>query len=151
VAYRFSQKFQAIVEQEQDDNFISRLHGGKLDIIPWPAIESTDSYKLFGVLKRRLDLQKISHPTAGAFLHTIKTLMAKIKVFHRISLITSFFSVSTYRQMTGGRFLVCNFVFLFDLQIYPCYRDDDRASCEVTVGSPTNRACHWICEDRASD
>ncbi|KAI9460706.1 hypothetical protein F5148DRAFT_1276740 [Russula earlei] len=72
-------KFHKIVEQEQDANFISRLHGGKLDIIPWPVIESKEFYKLFSVLKKRLDLQKISHPTAGEFLHTIKTLMAKIK------------------------------------------------------------------------
>jgi hypothetical protein len=32
---RFSLKFQQIVEEEQDANFISRLHGGKLNIIPW--------------------------------------------------------------------------------------------------------------------
>jgi hypothetical protein len=78
--HRFSQKFQRIVEQEQDANFISRLHGGKLDIIPWPVIESKEFYKSFTTLKRRLDLQKVSHPTAGEFLHTIKTLMAKLKV-----------------------------------------------------------------------
>ncbi|KAI9453843.1 hypothetical protein BJY52DRAFT_1418099 [Lactarius psammicola] len=79
IAREFSLKFQKIVEQEQDDNFISRLHGGKLDIIPWPVIESKEFYKLFASLKRRLDLQKISHSTAGEFLHTIKTLMAKLK------------------------------------------------------------------------
>ncbi|KAI0290685.1 hypothetical protein BC826DRAFT_1176746, partial [Russula brevipes] len=79
IAREFSLKFQNIVEQEQDDNFISRLHGGKLDIIPWPVIESKEFYKLFTTLKRRLDLQKISHPTAGEFLRTIKTLMAKLK------------------------------------------------------------------------
>jgi len=80
VARRFSLKFQKIVEEEKDSNFISHLHGGKLDIIPWPVIESNESYKLFTILKKRLDLQNISHPTAGEFLHTIKTLMAKIKV-----------------------------------------------------------------------
>ena len=32
---RFSLKFQQIVEKEQDANFISRLHAGKLNIIPW--------------------------------------------------------------------------------------------------------------------
>jgi hypothetical protein len=80
VARRFSLKFQKIVEEEKDSNFISRLHGGKLDIIPWPVIESNEFYKLFTILKKRLDLQNISHPTAGEFLHTIKTLMAKIKV-----------------------------------------------------------------------
>lgn len=77
---RFSLKFQKIVQQEQDANFISRLHGGKLDIIPWPVIASKEFYKVFGTLKKRLDLQKTSHPTAGEFLHTIKTLMAKLKV-----------------------------------------------------------------------
>ena len=82
--YRFSSKFQKIVQQEQDANFISRLHGGKLEIIPWPVIESKEFYKLFATLKRRLDLQKVSHSTAGEFLHTIKTLMAKLKV--RVSL-----------------------------------------------------------------
>jgi hypothetical protein len=79
-ALRFSLKFQKIVEQEQGANFISRLHGGKLEIIPWPVIESKEFYKLFSALKKRLDLQKISHMTAGEFLHTIKTLMAKLKV-----------------------------------------------------------------------
>ena len=68
------------MQQEQDGNFISRLHGGKLDIIPWPVIESRSFYKLFSTLKKRLDLQKISHPAAGEFLYTIKTLMAKLKV-----------------------------------------------------------------------
>jgi hypothetical protein len=53
-----------------------------LDIIPWPVIESKEFYKSFTTLKRRLDLQRVSHPTAGEFLHTIKTLMAKIKVCH---------------------------------------------------------------------
>jgi hypothetical protein len=79
ITREFSSKFQKIVQQEQDANFISRLHGGKLEIIPWPVIESKEFYKLFATLKRRLDLQKISHSTAGEFLHTIKTLMAKLK------------------------------------------------------------------------
>ena len=68
------------MQQEQDSNFITRLHAGKLDIIPWPVIDSRDFYKLFAALKKRLDLQKTSHPNAGGFLHTIKTLMAKLKV-----------------------------------------------------------------------
>ncbi|KAH9027877.1 hypothetical protein EDB85DRAFT_1892774 [Lactarius pseudohatsudake] len=79
ITREFSLKFQQIVQQEQDANFISRLHGGKLDIIPWPVIESRNFYKLFATLKKRLDLQKISHPAAGEFLYTIKTLMAKLK------------------------------------------------------------------------
>ena len=53
-----------------------------MDIIPWPVIESKEFYKSFTTLKRRLDSQRVSHPTAVEFLHTIKTLMAKLKVCH---------------------------------------------------------------------
>ncbi|KAF8549818.1 hypothetical protein OG21DRAFT_542691 [Imleria badia] len=79
IAREFSLKFQQIVEEEQDANFISRLHGGKLNIIPWPVIESREFYKLFPTLKRRLDQQDVTHKAAGEFLHLMKTLMAKLK------------------------------------------------------------------------
>ncbi|KAI0250892.1 hypothetical protein BJV78DRAFT_1361975 [Lactifluus subvellereus] len=79
IRQEFSLKFQQIVQQEQKSNFISRLHRGKLDIIPWPVIESKVFYKVFSDLKKGLDRQQISHPTAYEFLHTIKTLMAKLK------------------------------------------------------------------------
>ena len=78
--FRFSLKLQRIVEDEKDANFISRLHAGKLQIIPWPVIESREFYELFSVLKKKLDQQSTSHHTAGEFLHTLKTLMAKLKV-----------------------------------------------------------------------
>jgi hypothetical protein len=68
------------VQAEQDNNFISKLHAGKLDIIPWPVIESKKFYTLFNELKKCLDQQPITHATAGEFLRTIKTLMAKLKV-----------------------------------------------------------------------
>lgn len=78
--YRFQQKFQRIVQKEKEENFITKLHGGRLDIIPWPVIESTRFYDLFGGLKLRLDDQPITHPHAGAFLGALKMLMAKLKV-----------------------------------------------------------------------
>jgi hypothetical protein len=77
---RFALKFQKIVQEEQDANFITRLHAGKLQIVPWPVIESREFYKLFYSVKKKLDQQKSSHRTAGEFLHTLKTLMAKLKV-----------------------------------------------------------------------
>ena len=100
------------MQQEQDANFISRLHGGKLDIIPWPVIESRDFYKLFGTLKKRLDLQKISHPAAGEFLYTIKTLMAKLKVRALFLPKLLRFMMYTSRLMTGERFLVRLFAYI---------------------------------------
>lgn len=77
---RFALKFQKIVQDEQDANFITRLHAGKLQIVPWPVIESREFYRLFSSVKKKLDQQKSSHRTAGEFLHTLKTLMAKLKV-----------------------------------------------------------------------
>ncbi|KAJ7809088.1 hypothetical protein B0H14DRAFT_2867919 [Mycena olivaceomarginata] len=79
IVKEFSTKFQKIVADEQSANFISRLHDGQLDIIPWPVIESKEFYALFPTLKKTLDQQQVTHPTAGEFLHTLKTLMAKLK------------------------------------------------------------------------
>ncbi|KAJ6534677.1 hypothetical protein DFH09DRAFT_932195, partial [Mycena vulgaris] len=79
IVREFSTKFQKIVEDEQDANFISRLHAGQLNIVPWPVIESKQFYMLFPAMKRLLDRQEVTHRTAGEFLHTLKTLMAKLK------------------------------------------------------------------------
>ncbi|KAF8548149.1 hypothetical protein OG21DRAFT_1501183 [Imleria badia] len=79
IVKEFSLKFQRIVRDEQEANFISRLHAGKLNIIPWPVIESKEFYKLFRDLKGELDKQVITHRAAGEFLHLMKTLMAKLK------------------------------------------------------------------------
>ena len=77
---RFALKFQQIVQNEQDSNFITRLHSGNLQIIPWPVIGSKEFYRLFFAVKKKLDQQIPSHRTAGEFLLTLKTLMAKLKV-----------------------------------------------------------------------
>jgi hypothetical protein len=95
VTLRFSLKFQKIVQDEQDANFITRLHGGKLNIIPWPVIESPQFYALFLALKRKLDEQPVTHPTAGEFLHKLKTLMAKLKVGH-CAMLMSILIISNY-------------------------------------------------------
>ncbi|QRV98718.1 E3 ubiquitin-protein ligase TRIP12 [Ceratobasidium sp. AG-Ba] len=79
IVKEFSLKFRQIVEKEQDQNFISRLHRGHIQIIPWPVINSPGFYTLFRQLRAKLDQQTFTHGTAGAFLHNLKTLMAKIK------------------------------------------------------------------------
>ncbi|QRV84782.1 GTP-binding protein [Ceratobasidium sp. AG-Ba] len=79
IVKEFSLKFRQIVEKEQDQNFISRLHRGHIQIIPWPVINSPGFYTLFRQLRAKLDQQAFTHGTAGAFLHNLKTLMAKIK------------------------------------------------------------------------
>ncbi|KAN0134237.1 hypothetical protein V8E53_008009, partial [Lactarius tabidus] len=79
VMKEFALKFQKIVQDEQEANFITRLHAGKLQIIPWPVIGSREFYTLFSAVKQKLDQQKTSLRTAGEFLLTLKTLMAKLK------------------------------------------------------------------------
>ena len=119
-----------IVQQEQDANLISRLHGGKLEIIPWPVIESKEFYRLFATLKRRLDLQKVSHSTAGEFLHTIKALMAKLKVcvLFFLSLLTLL--MLFLRLTTGAHFPVRRAMSLaFTNLTYPLDRNYGRTSC----------------------
>ncbi|KAF9232513.1 hypothetical protein BU15DRAFT_67382 [Melanogaster broomeanus] len=92
IAKEFSLKFQRIVQDEQEANFISQLHAGKLRIIPWPVIESREFYRLFPAVKGLLDQQVVTHRAAGEFLHMMKTLMAKLKVetmaSHRAQLIS---------------------------------------------------------------
>jgi len=77
---RFSSKFRQIVRDEGVDNFISKLHRGKLDVMPWPVIQSAQFYRLFGSLKTRLEKQPVTHKSAGGFLCVLKMLMAKLKV-----------------------------------------------------------------------
>jgi hypothetical protein len=68
------------------------------------VIESKEFYDLFSTLKRQLDLQNVSHPSAGEFLHTMKTLMAKLKVPFR-SLPSLRKLTFPNRLMTGAPFL----------------------------------------------
>lgn len=46
-----------------------------------PVINSPRFYGLFGEVKRQFERQEITHGAAGTFLRTIKTLMAKLKVW----------------------------------------------------------------------
>ncbi|CAE6454443.1 unnamed protein product [Rhizoctonia solani] len=75
----FSLKFGEIVQMERDKNFISRLHRGKIQIIPWPVINSLEFYSLFNAVLKRLEMQSFTHQTGGAFLLKLKSLMVDIK------------------------------------------------------------------------
>ncbi|KAH8114632.1 hypothetical protein DFH11DRAFT_1508603 [Phellopilus nigrolimitatus] len=79
IAREFKLKLHRIVQEEQASNFISRLYRGRLNIIPWPVIESRQFYTLFTTLKRHLDTQSPTHEGAGTFLLKLKMLMAKLK------------------------------------------------------------------------
>jgi len=97
---RFSLKFQKIVQDEQDANFITKLHRGKLNIIPWPVIGSKEFYTLFPAIQDCLDQQEVTHKSEGEFLQTLKTLMAKLKVSCYHPIVIRLFILSK-RQMIG--------------------------------------------------
>lgn len=80
--------------KEQDSNFITRLHKGQISIIPWPIIESDKFYSMFHRLRKVLYSQPVTHPSAGAFLSTMKTLMAKLKVCSSLVLLSNMYSHS---------------------------------------------------------
>ncbi|PVF95046.1 hypothetical protein CPB86DRAFT_739378 [Serendipita vermifera] len=79
IKLEFGQKFSKIVQRERAQNFITKLHKGKLDIIPWPVIESPQFYMVFDLLKKRLAERPVSHQYAVQFMEVLKTLMAKLK------------------------------------------------------------------------
>lgn len=66
---------------EQGGNFVSRLFGGKLAIVPWPGLQDPAFYSEFACLAELLTAAEVSHPPGGAFLRTLKTLMAQIQSF----------------------------------------------------------------------
>ena len=100
-ARRFALKFQQIVRHEGGDNFISKLHRGKLAIIPWPVIQSTEFYDLFGALKTRLERRPVTHKSAGEFLRVLKMLMAKLKVRSRTACPIDLASEISFRLAIG--------------------------------------------------
>ncbi|KAG8855501.1 hypothetical protein FRB96_007005 [Tulasnella sp. 330] len=79
IVQEFRTKFHQIVNQEQEENFITKLHDSQLTVIPWNVIESREFYTLFSKLSKQLFKQKTTHGSAGEFLMTLKTLMAKLK------------------------------------------------------------------------
>ena len=98
---RFSLKFRQIVRDEGGDNFISKLHRGKLAIIPWPVIQSARFYELFGSLKTHLEKQPATHKSAGEFLRVLKMLMAKLTVCMRITSSVQMFTDTSFRLAIG--------------------------------------------------
>lgn len=135
-------KFQDIVQQERGDNFISRLHRGKLDIIPFPVIESPEFYDLLSTLKERLDFQSISHQTAGEFLDTMKALMAKLMV--RQSRFWPSVRLIISRPMTGACFPVRRtlpgWCLIFDF----FNRYTGRASYKIALCPPSDRISNGV-------
>lgn len=77
---RFHERFSNIVTDEQEGNFITRLHRGSVVVMPWAMMSSAAFYELFEDVRQLLLERPITHNTGGEFLYTLKMLMAKIQV-----------------------------------------------------------------------
>ena len=93
-------------------------------------IESKGFYELFSALKNKLDQQSTSHHTAFEFLHTLKTLMAKLKVFSLFSYLGGL--LISNRQTTGELCQVRSLFLTFVLALNLDCRNHGRASCELS-------------------
>ncbi|KAJ3289280.1 hypothetical protein HDU79_004189 [Rhizoclosmatium sp. JEL0117] len=79
IVQEFRSKIATIIYKEKNNNFISKLFGQKLEIIPWPVIQDSDFYEEFYYLKEILESQE-GYKDGIAFLRILKTLMIKLKV-----------------------------------------------------------------------
>ncbi|ORY29073.1 hypothetical protein BCR33DRAFT_745387 [Rhizoclosmatium globosum] len=79
IVQEFRSKIATIIYKEKNNNFISKLFGQKLEIIPWPVIQDSDFYEEFYYLKDILESQE-GYKDGITFLRILKTLMIKLKV-----------------------------------------------------------------------
>ncbi|CUA74085.1 hypothetical protein RSOLAG22IIIB_10970 [Rhizoctonia solani] len=101
IVNEFALKFQRMVEHERGQNFITRLHNGCVQIIPWPVIDSPSFYTLFGRLRQRLEQQPFTYSDGGTFLYNLKTLIAKINTNDWGSMYSNIAACRAQRLMAG--------------------------------------------------
>ena len=66
--------------QEGENNFITKMYKGGLNIIPWPVFNDIKWFKMLLVIKKMLDNQEAKFENAKAFLRNTKVIMTKLKV-----------------------------------------------------------------------
>ncbi|GBC07438.1 hypothetical protein RclHR1_07470003 [Rhizophagus clarus] len=80
IVKEFKSKFTQLVSEEGEDNFISRMYKGGLDIIPWPMFNDVAWFKTLSKVNKKLDKQEAKYENARTFLQNTKVIMAKLKI-----------------------------------------------------------------------
>ncbi|GES77132.1 hypothetical protein GLOIN_2v1781568 [Rhizophagus clarus] len=80
ISREFQLKFDQLVAEEGGDNFVTRMYGGGLNIIPWPVFNDTAWFKKLSIIKTTLDKQETKYENARTFLQNTKVIMAKLKI-----------------------------------------------------------------------
>ncbi|GBB83177.1 hypothetical protein RclHR1_00010059 [Rhizophagus clarus] len=76
----FQLKLTQLVKEEGEDNFITRMYKGGLNITPWPVFNESAWFKKLLKIKQRLDKQETKYENARTFLQNTKVIMAKLKI-----------------------------------------------------------------------
>ncbi|KAK9764513.1 hypothetical protein K7432_007905 [Basidiobolus ranarum] len=95
IVREFQSKFSQIVSKEGEDNFITKLHGSRLSILPWPMFNDPQFYTTFNSISKMLNQQKFTHSNARQFLQNIKVLMCKMKICDWSSLDNNLIQIRT--------------------------------------------------------
>ncbi|CAG8444245.1 12971_t:CDS:10 [Acaulospora morrowiae] len=80
IVEEFYSKFARIVDNEEEDNFITKLYRNKMTIFPWPVFTESSFYTSIKKFKTLLDGQESQYDNARMFVEKIKVLMTKLKV-----------------------------------------------------------------------
>ncbi|KAJ3100214.1 hypothetical protein HDU96_010418, partial [Phlyctochytrium bullatum] len=78
IVEEFEGKFSEMVAREEEDNFVTRLHGSGMTIWPYPLFNNPAFYAHFAGIKKMLDAQSSKYPKARLFAQTLKLIMAKL-------------------------------------------------------------------------
>ncbi|GBC20090.2 hypothetical protein GLOIN_2v1880492 [Rhizophagus irregularis DAOM 181602=DAOM 197198] len=97
----FQSKFDQLIAEEGEDNFITRMYGGGLDIIPWPVFGEIAWFKTLSIINKKLEKQKVKYENAITFLQNIKVIMAKLKICDWSSLDESLIQIriATFKRL----------------------------------------------------
>ncbi|RHZ89868.1 hypothetical protein Glove_9g264 [Diversispora epigaea] len=80
IVEEFHSKIKKIVEKEEENNFITKLFGNDLTIVPYPVFNGSDFYTDLDYFKERMDSKKSRYKNAGMFIEKIKVIMTKLQV-----------------------------------------------------------------------
>ncbi|CAB4480240.1 unnamed protein product [Rhizophagus irregularis] len=97
----FQSKFDQLIAEEGEDNFITRMYGGGLDIMPWPVFGEIAWFKTLSIINKKLEKQKVKYENAITFLQNIKVIMAKLKICDWSSLDESLIQIriATFKRL----------------------------------------------------
>ncbi|CAG8521350.1 2160_t:CDS:10, partial [Cetraspora pellucida] len=80
IVSEFSLRFRTMVMQEGENNFITKMYPGGLNINPWPMFNNPEWFKNLRDIKKMLDKQDAKYENARTFLQNTKVFMAKLKI-----------------------------------------------------------------------